>query len=258
MSMLKVVSREQTLAIRAHQQLEQLIVERTYQPGDRLPSEAEMGQMLGVSRTVVREAVRLLSAKGLVEARAGSGIYVTGPGFGMMEEPMSLLIRSQYVTAENLIEVRETMEVRIAGLAAERATAEEIEKIDEAVRVLQKPRLTVNEFVEADLGFHNLLASATGNPLFTVLSHSMNEVMAKLHAGAYRLDSAVCVQSALQCHTKILLAVKGRNPIAARQAMEEHLVDSREWTRRVAESAKGRLDAAQAAKVLSSVDPEAP
>jgi GntR family transcriptional regulator, transcriptional repressor for pyruvate dehydrogenase complex len=67
--MLQTVTRDQTLTERARQQFEELIVSGKLRPGDRLPSESEMGKMLGVSRTVVREAVRLLSAKGLVEAR---------------------------------------------------------------------------------------------------------------------------------------------------------------------------------------------
>ena len=83
--------REQTLTERAQRQLEELIVAGKIKPGDRLPSESQMGKMLGVSRTVVREAVRLLSARGLVDVKTGSGIYVRELNSIMMSDPIDLL-----------------------------------------------------------------------------------------------------------------------------------------------------------------------
>jgi GntR family transcriptional repressor for pyruvate dehydrogenase complex len=154
---------------------------------------------------------------------------------------MSLLLRSQYITPANLIEVREMMEVRVAGLAAERATPEHIERMERALIVLRKARPTVGEVVQADLDFHNELAAATGNPLFSVLSHSMNAVMANLHAGAFRLDSVGAVQGSLLYHSRILDAIKKRDAVEARRTMEEHLADSAGWARRVAESQKGTI-----------------
>lgn len=234
--MLKTVSRDETLAVRTQQQLENLILDRSLQPGDRLPSEMEMGRMLGVSRTVVREALKLLSAKGLVEARTGSGVYVKGLSSSMMEEPMSLLLRSRHITADNIVEVREMLEVRIAGLAAERAKPEDIEQIEQSLRMMSKGKVTASEAVEADIAFHNGLAAATGNPLCAILANSINDVMAQVHLGAYKLDSVGSVQNSLFHHSRILERVIAHDVDGARHAMEEHLADSREWTRRVTES----------------------
>ena len=195
-----------------------------------------MGRMLGVSRTVVREAVRLLSAKGLVEARTGSGIYVKGLGSSMMREPMNLLLRSRMITAENIVEVREMMEIRIAGLAAEKSKPEQIGKMETSVRMLNKGKVTASEAVEADIAFHNGLAEGTNNPLMSVLASSINDVMAQIHLGAFKLDAMASVQETIFHHSRILDRVKAHDVEGARRAMEDHLTSSREWTRRVTES----------------------
>ena len=238
--MLKTVLRDETLVVRAQQQLENLILGRELQAGERLPSEMEMGRMLGVSRTVVREAVRLLSAKGLVEARTGSGIYVKGLGSSLMLEPMNLLLRSRTITAENIMEVREMMEVRIASLAARGFEPEQLEKIEKSIRILSKGKVTANEAVEADLAFHNGLAEATGNPLMTILSNSINDVMAQIHRGAYQLDPLGSIRDTIFHHSAILDRVNARDVEGACNAMNAHLASSREWTRRVTERL-GRL-----------------
>ncbi|MEW5979402.1 MAG: FadR/GntR family transcriptional regulator [Acidobacteriota bacterium] len=234
--MLTTVPREETLVVRAQQQLENLILDRRLQAGDRLPSEMEMSRMLGVSRTVVREAVRLLSAKGLVEARTGSGIYVKGLSSSMMSEPMALLLKSRTITADHITEVREMLEVRIAGLAATRFEPEQIEKIEKSIRMLNKSRVTVDEAVEADLAFHNGLAAATGNPLISILSNSINDVMAQIHRGAFQLDPQGSIRETIFHHSAILERVKAQDAEGARGAMQSHLASSREWTRRVTDN----------------------
>ncbi len=237
--MLTTVSREQfTLVERSQQQLETLLLDGSLRPGDRLPSEKEMGQMLGVSRTVVREAVRQLVAKGLVETRTGSGIYVKKIGSKMVEEPMSLLFRSHVLKAENIVEVREVLEVKIAALAAERAQPDDIEAIEKTIEAMKKSNVSASEVSEADLGFHNGLALATGNLLFSVLSRSMNEVMRELHLASYRLDPVKSVETSVYHHSRILDRVKAHDIEGATRDMEAHLADSRGWTQRIAEQFK--------------------
>ena len=149
--MLKAVTREQTLTERAQHQFEELIVSGKLMPGDRLPSENEMGKMLGVSRTVVREAVRLLSARGLVEARSGSGVYVRELNSAMIREPIDLLLRCRAIKVEDILEVRALMEVHLAGLAAERASSEEIVAMEQAIGASRR-RTHVAKGVEHDEG----------------------------------------------------------------------------------------------------------
>jgi GntR family transcriptional repressor for pyruvate dehydrogenase complex len=223
--MFKTVTREQTLTERAQKQLEDLIVSGSLKPGDHLPSESQVGKMLGVSRTVVREAMRLLSAKGLVEARGGSGIYVRQLNSGMIRDPIDLLLRCRAISVENIVEVRAVIEVHLAGLAAQRATSEDIAAMEEAIAQLHNPKLTPREYAEIDVAFHAHLAVAAGNPLFGILSQSINAVMVDPIRFAFEgKDSAR--KDTIREHSRILDQVKARDPEGARQAMAESLIDA--------------------------------
>src|SRR5690348_10925383 len=107
----KTVARDLSLTERTKQQLEDLIVSQKLQRGERLPAEGEMAKMLGVSRTVVREAIRSLEARGLVESRTGSGIYVKPLDHQIVQEPIGLLLRSASLSVEDILEVREMLDV---------------------------------------------------------------------------------------------------------------------------------------------------
>ena len=137
-TMLKTVSREMSLADQVRQQLENLIVGDSLLPGERLPSEKAMSAKMGVSRSVVREAIQQLTAQGLVEARTGSGIYVRHLRHHLVTEPMNLLLRSRRFGTEEILEVREVLEVKIAELAAERAQPADIETMQLTIDALTR------------------------------------------------------------------------------------------------------------------------
>lgn len=230
--MLKAVSRDMTLADQVRQQLENLIVGDSVLPGHRLPSEKEMSAKMGVSRSVVREAIQQLTAQGLVETRTGSGIYVRDLGTHMVTEPMNLLLRSRRFGTEEILEVREVLEVKIAGLAAERAQAADIEAMQSTIDALTNPQLTPSEYAEIDVAFHNRLAAAAGNPLFSVLSNSINDVMIKIRLRAFSVDGIETAQRAARYHARILEKVAARDIEGARRAMTEHLGEARDTLRR--------------------------
>jgi GntR family transcriptional repressor for pyruvate dehydrogenase complex len=255
--MLKTVSREQTLSERAQQQLEELIVSGGLKAGDRLPSEARMGQMFGVSRTVVREAVRLLSARGLVETRNGSGIYVRELGSGMIREPMNLLLRHKSISVQDIVEVRALIEVHIAGLAAMWATSEDIAAMEESIEKLRQPNLSHRECAEIDVEFHARLAVAARNPLFAIFSQSLNAVMVDPIRVVYE-NVASARDDALREHGSILDRVRARDGEGARQAMLESLRDAPTYwggfpSRNLAQIPKlGRTSGSQSQKVRRS------
>lgn len=230
--MLKAVSRDLNLTERATQQLQDLIVDRSFKPGDRLPSENEMAKMLGVSRTVVREAIRSLSAQGLVESRAGSGIYVQGLSYDVMKAPMALLFRSQVLSVEDVIEARELLEIKIAGLAAERAKPADLDALKGTIRTLARRKLTHREFAEADVAFHQYLAKAAANPLISALANSINGLMLEIRMRSIALDGEFAVQKAILYHSEILKQVKARNVEGARSEMAKHLGEARDTLRR--------------------------
>jgi GntR family transcriptional regulator, transcriptional repressor for pyruvate dehydrogenase complex len=230
--MLKAVSRDLTLVDQALNQLEELILEGSYAPGNRLPSEKEMSFKLGVSRSVVREAIHRLIAKGLVETRTGSGIYVRVLGSHLVTEPINLLLRSRWFNRDEILEVREVLEVKIAGLAAERAQARDLEAMQATIEALSNPKLAPAEYAEIDVAFHNRLAAAAGNPLFMVLANSINDVMINIRLRAFRVDGPMVVERAAFYHRRILEKVRAHDVEGARRAMEEHLAEARDTLRR--------------------------
>src|SRR5213596_1650457 len=123
------VERERRLSDKVADLMLRSITSRDLQPGDRLPSERELGEQFGVSRTVVREAVRALVAKGVIEVRSGSGLRVAAVNAAAVSESMSLYVHGGGIDFERVHEVRTLLEVHIAGLAAERASAEDIERL---------------------------------------------------------------------------------------------------------------------------------
>lgn len=225
--MLKTIAREQTLVERAQEQLEKLVLEGSFQTGDRLPSEYEMGQMLGVSRTVVREAVRLLVAKGLVEPRTGSGIYIKELGSSTIQGPMHLLMRANTISVKQILEVRVVVEIEIAGLAAERALPAHIRAMEETVRQMSQPRtaqkLTPAEYAKLDMQFHEHLAEASRNPLFVALAGAIREVMLEPLTQTFRRIGAAAIKYAVIDHTRVLERVKAHDPEGARAAMRQEL-----------------------------------
>jgi GntR family transcriptional regulator, transcriptional repressor for pyruvate dehydrogenase complex len=221
--MFKTVPREKTLTERVRQQLEDLIVSGSLKPGDQFPSESQVGGMLGVSRTVVREAMRLLSAKGLVEARDGSGIYVRELNSSLIRDPIDLLLRCRAIRVEDIVEVRAVIEVHLAGLAAQRATSEDIAAMEETIAQLHNDKLTPLQYAEIDIAFHTQLAIAAANPLFGILSQSITAVIVDPIRFEYeRRNSAR--KDTIREHTRILDQVKARDAEGARQAMAESLV----------------------------------
>jgi GntR family transcriptional repressor for pyruvate dehydrogenase complex len=221
----KAIPRETTLANQVREQLEELIVERRLQPGDRLPAERELARQFGVSRTVVREAVRSLMAKGLLEVRSGSGTIVRTPSAAAAAQSMSLFLRAGHPELDyrKVLEVRSILEVEIAGLAAERGTEEDIARMEQ---ILEDTLKATNRetYVKADIAFHSALAQATHNEMFSLLLDSVVEIMRKLREMAFDIPPAP--NRAYKYHCAILEQVKKGDGDGARQAMREHLVEA--------------------------------
>lgn len=239
-SLFKAVPRNLTLSERAHQQLSGLILDLSLQPGDRLPSQDELSRRLGVSRTVVREAVQSLVARGLLESRKGSGLYVRQLGPEMLKGPVNLLARFNLIGHDAITEARELLEPKIAELAALHSNDEDIEFLDGTLRQMGARRLTPSEYASIDLSFHNRLARSAGNPLLLAMAISINDVLINLYNRATNLyGTAWICDRARHHHARILVQVKARNAAGARLAMEEHMAFSREVLEQIESPANG-------------------
>lgn len=232
------VERDLGLADRVANQLLDMIVTQQFRPGDRLPPERELGEALGVSRTVVREAIRMLSGKGVLNVRSGSGVVVTTIDRELVSETMRLFIhtRGGYhphgpFSYEKIHEVRVMLEVTVAGLAAERATEEDLAELREAYRQMEENLHSPELLSEKDVEFHRTIARLAHNELYLIMLDSIADVLLKI-----RLDSLSHKQrreGALAFHTRILDAILTHDGEAARQAMGEHLEDSANYWRRL-------------------------
>ncbi|MCL4767845.1 MAG: FCD domain-containing protein [Hyphomicrobiaceae bacterium] len=207
-------------------------------PGTRLPTEHELRAALGVSRTVVREAVAALRADGLVISRQGAGVFVAdesripfriGPdGLSSIEDVL------------NVMELRLAIEVEAAALAAERTTPELTDAVAQALAAIDVAIKEGEAAVNEDFAFHRAIAAATGNPMYCQLL----EFLGRHVIPRQSIRSALITDDELRRylrriqdeHRRILNAVRSGDAAAARRAMRAHLTRSLARYRRLAEA----------------------
>lgn len=220
------IPRADTLSVSVTERLERLIHERHLEPGDRMPSERELAEQFGVSRTVVREAVRALVARGLLEVRAGSGTLVKAPTARTVVQSVVSFMQVGRPDFDygKIHEVRRVLELEIAGLAAQRRTKDDLHNIWGYINRMEETVGDRQAFSEADVAFHVALAQATQNQLFVILLDSIAGVMFRVRELGNRVRSAP--GHAIAFHKKIYRQVKAGDSEQAKQMMLEHLLDS--------------------------------
>jgi DNA-binding FadR family transcriptional regulator len=216
------------------------IMSGALRPGDRLPTEPQLCARSGVSRSTVREALRLLASQHLVVTTRGvtGGSFVAEPTpgqlGGLLTTGLQLLLTSGTVSTQDWLEVRETFEVPAAGLAARRRTDDQLARLE---ATLSDPDHTdVERMLAAHLDFHITLAKATGNPLYEVITQPLYEV-ANERALSQRTPPGIWRRVDAD-HRMILRAVAARDPVAARAAARLHLEQMRNG---YADATAGRL-----------------
>jgi GntR family transcriptional regulator, transcriptional repressor for pyruvate dehydrogenase complex len=203
-------------------QIEQRIVAGELHVGEQLPSERELADQFGVSRTAVREAIKALREKGLVEIYVGRGTFISNEKPDLVRQSLDLLLKVDSTKGFlNLVELREVMEPEIAALAAIRINDEDFIALQDCLAKMETAIGNVEEFVEADLDFHLALAEATQNPVIPALLDPIIELMREQR-------TLVTVQNGVAQHGQnnhkiILEAIRRRDPDAAREAMRHHL-----------------------------------
>ena len=209
------------------QQIEESILKGVLKEGDQLPAERELAEQFGVSRTAVREAVKALREKGLVEAYPGRGTFITNGTSHSIRQTLDRMIKTgQPEVTANLAEVREILEPEIAGLAATRVDQESIAAMRDAIAVMDRARQDPDAFIEADLDFHLALAEAASNPLILSLIDSIVGVLREQRLRTYYVDGGP--ERGQYHHKRILEAIEHRDPQGARDAMRAHLRQVRE------------------------------
>jgi len=211
-------------------QIEESIQKGALKEGSQLPAERDLAQQFGVSRTAVREAIKALQEKGLVDALPGRGTFVTNGTSNSMRRSLDRIIKSGETDGwAYLMEVREILEPEIAALAAVRAGDQEIATMREVSSVMDQAGLDPDAFIEADLDFHLALAEAAGNPIVLSLIDSIVGLLREQRLRIFHVHGGA--ERGQQHHKRILDAMERRDPQAARAAMKAHLLQVREDSR---------------------------
>jgi GntR family transcriptional repressor for pyruvate dehydrogenase complex len=209
------------------EQIEGSILSGQLNPGDKLPSENELTKQFGVSRTAVREAMKALSHKGLIEVSAGRGTYVTDSTSKVMRDSLGLMMKFGLEEGTKyLAEVRGILEPEIAALAAARREQEHILAMQEAYAAMDASMEDIDAFIESDLDFHLAMAEASQNPLILMLIDTMIDLLRESRARFARATGGVARAQAH--HRQILKSIMDSDPTAAREAMDVHLERVRE------------------------------
>lgn len=209
------------------QQIEESVLNGSLKPGDQLPAERELAQRLGVSRTAVREAVKALREKGLVEAYSGRGTFITDGTTHAARQSFDLMVKiGQQESSTHLAELRLILEPGIAAVAASRVQEEELNAMREAVAVMERSQADPAAYIEADLDFHLALAEAAANPLILSLIDSIVGLLREQRIKIFNVEGGP--QRGQVHHKRILDALERHDSELARNAMRAHLEQVRE------------------------------
>lgn len=197
-----------------------LITERRLKPGDPLPTERELTQSYGVGRSSVREALRVLESKGVIRSN-GKGSFAVAEYGNPLNHSMNLLLTLQEADLHDLFEVRRTLEVEAAALAATRRTDDDLARMARAIEEMQAGLDSEERYIAADVRYHLAIAEATRNRISLHLMHAIRDLLHRALASIYHIPRSA--ERSLEQHETILDAIRARDADRAREAMREHL-----------------------------------
>ena len=202
--------------------IEDLILTSKLGPGDQLPSERDLAKLFGISRTPVREGIRLLEQRGLLEMKTGSGTYVLGIDANTVADSIERYCSLVGCSHQDIMAVRKVLEPEIAATAAVRATQEDLTALRELVDTIEDTFLAgeMDEFAASDTGFHVSLAVASHNDAMVAIMTGLHRVVRTWMATRGRLTR---IERGARSHRSVYDAVARRDPVLARMAMVGHM-----------------------------------
>lgn len=214
--------------------IKRMILEGSIGAGGRLPIEADLAEQLGVSRGSLREGVRALSAMGVLESRQGSGTYVTGLEPSTLMAPLGFIVELQTdKDAVHLHAVRRILETSATLAAGRMITPSQLDEaegyIDQAEALIGVPDNAV-EFMELDLGFHRVIAQASGNPVLAALIDAFGDRTLRTRIRRALSDDDV-ERDAVREHRAVLRELRNGDGERAAVHMAEHLLGVEDFVR---------------------------
>ena len=200
----------------------ELIKRQDLQPGERLPPERELSKQLGISRPALRAGLSSLISMGVLQSRQGAGTFICDGPPALDSEPLRLLAQLHGFSYEHMFETRSVLEVGAAGLAAERATGEQLATMSEQIADMFASLKDPQQFLVHDVAFHRAVAAASNNPTLATLVEMVSAILYERRRET--IERAHDFNEALELHRRIYRAIRARNPEEAREAMREHIV----------------------------------
>lgn len=204
-------------------QLKQQLLSGEWKTGDKIPSENELTAAFGVSRVTVRQALQKLLAMGLIETRAGEGSFVKELTPGIYMKDMIPFVYLNKNAINEVMQFRLLMETSVAGIAAEKITAEEIKKLEECYEGMKENIHDVKGFSKYDVAFHIQIGEVTGNSLIIQMYNILYDL---LMASVVEITDDVGTGIGLEYHDLIIKTMKDHDVENAKKIMKEHVQEA--------------------------------
>ena len=215
------------LTNRVTRRIQEMILQGEVQPGDLLPTQAELAGRYGVGLSTIREAIKGLTVIGLVEPRAGRGTVVLPDALKILNNTTLMKANLGSLEADQVLEARLFIEGALSRLAASRASEEDIREIEAAIAEMRQAVDDSNSFVRADLRFHLAVARASKNDVLMQTYYLIQSLMEEVVRLADELPGGK--ERALRNHTQILEGIKRHEPEIAQSATEQQIADVIEY-----------------------------
>lgn len=200
--------------------IKQMIMDKKFVPGDKLPNELHLTDALNVSRSTVREAIKILVSSNILEVRRGKGTFVAQE-LGLSKDPLGVSFMDQQDLLYNLYESRLIMEPEIAALAARRATAKDIAQLKAAFTAIVDDIKNGRDHTEHDIAFHNVIAKSSHNPIIHRILPIIHEGISH---GCYETKHITeSGDKAIIHHQNIMEAIINGDEEASKKWMAEHI-----------------------------------
>lgn len=203
------------------EQLKNQILQHTWMPGTKIPSENTLAKELGVSRISVREAIKMLSSLGLLSTRQGGGTYVREYKGEVMMNPLFPMLALDVTDIYDVLEYRKIVERGTVAIVVEKATDEDIENLENIYKEMLTHTDDAEYFSKADLEFHLCLAKATKNPIVIKINNIIKSILIN---SMENIVNSLGVEDGLFYHRQILDAIKARDGEKAQELMQVHIV----------------------------------
>ena len=202
-----------------------------YAPGEFLPTEQVMVTEYGASRNAIREALKMLSARGMIEVLHGRGSRVLPRHQWQLMDQLVHLMREDSRVPHDLLELRRLLEVEMAGLAAERASAEQIAAMQATIDRMRADADQPEACIDHDIAFHRLLGEATGNVLLPLVLEPVGQLLRASRLAT--IHNPGTIDRSIAAHEEILRCVAVHESARARQAMGRHLIQVEDEVRQI-------------------------